>query len=185
MMTHNDRQAHQKSLRGTSLLVRTERFDPRAVLSSALAPLEIEAADREIAIDLHFAANVPDEVHADRGKLVWATTVLAGNALRYLSRARMHARSGVVGIAVGYDESELAIVVEIVDNGPGLPPHVADIVSRDGDASEVAPQLQVLRDVVAALGGRVDLASARAERDSGTRLRIRFPTGERRPPDAT
>ena len=168
-------QEHEVNMRGAQLVVRGHRIDVRAVLAAAIAPLEGEAKDREVKLELLFAANVPQEAVVDRGKLVWGITMLAGNALRYVSRGARVRPQGSVAIAVGWDGTANELVFEIVDDGPGMPPRVAEVLTHDEDASEVAPALQVLRDVMVAIGGRVEISTARDDEARGTRLRFRVP----------
>lgn len=178
-MSLEDAQDHEMNMAPRPLVVRAHRVDIRHMMAETLRPFRADANDEGIALDLRFAANLPQEAVVDRGKITWATAMLVGNSMRYVARQRERSRGGSIVVAVGFDEAAQQLVVETVDNGPGLPSSVAEVLATEEDASILAPALQLLRDVLSALGGRVEVTTTREGDEHGTRLRLRVPAERR------
>lgn len=172
---------------------------PRAVLVEGRAPVIVVAVDgvplrravvavdvlvgrtmdlfvaqtrgRDVELAVERGANVPPAITADGEKLAWVLATLVGNALRATDRSD-GAHRIVLGIA--YDAPERTVIMEVSDDGPGMPRETARwLFERDPATGRSAGLgLRMVADVVAAHGGTVSVTSAPGD---GTRVTIRLP----------
>ncbi|MFT3769764.1 MAG: HAMP domain-containing sensor histidine kinase [Minicystis sp.] len=121
------------------------RADLGAIVESARAPLEEQAAARGIALSCDLDPGVTAVV--DAVKMSWVVASLLGNAIRY-SPAGSRVR---VRLARALDEAEIAVT----DEGPGMAPEVAArLFERGGGLG-----LLLVREIVEAHGGTISVAS--------------------------
>jgi signal transduction histidine kinase len=156
--------------------LRLEPVDLREVLGQAIAPLAAQARARDVALAATVDAGVPAGVPADAEKLAWAVATLVGNALRYARCGTRNMPGGSVQVRASRDADRREIVVEIEDDGPGIR---ADLIERVLDRSSSgrgALALRVVRDMVAAQGGSMDITSSTGD-DAGTIVTLRLPSG--------
>lgn len=118
-------------------------------------------------------------VQADYGRMLRVLTNLIGNAVKYCpegSRIRVD-----VTPASGRADGEVAALhIDVSDNGPGIDPaHRARLFERGWQGGEgqcredgAGLGLAIVRDIVEAHGGRVELLDARG---AGTCVRVRLP----------
>jgi signal transduction histidine kinase len=127
-----------------------------------------------LTLDIHPAA--PRTVRLDADKLAWAVTLLVGNALRYVQHATRLAPGGTITVRIAYDERTPAIVVDVEDDGPGVPPETVRSLFRDSADGARAPLgLLMIREVVAGQGGTLDVQSDTDPFQHGTRIRLTLP----------
>jgi signal transduction histidine kinase len=150
--------------------------DVRTLLHQAVAPLERQARAADVALRVAIDAGVPQSVRLDPEKIGWAVATLAGNAMRYVKRGTRLMPGGTIDVHASVAApGELAIQVE--DDGPGIPAEVVERLFHREAARAPAPGLglRLVRDIAAAHGGSLDLASSDDDTDHGTTVRLRIP----------
>src|SRR4029077_8665278 len=108
----------------------------------------------------------------------WAVTTLVGNALRYLESTSGHLAGKTIDVRTSYEPTTSEVTVEVRDGGPGIPADtVARLFKHDGlNVRGAGLALLLIRDVMAAHGGRVDVHSSIAPTGHGTTIGLTFPT---------
>src|SRR5262249_37475886 len=115
--------------------------------------------------------SVPPAVPLDAVKTAWAVSTLVGNSLRYLGRT---GRAGRIEVRASCEED--ALILAVRDNGPGIPASRASRLFEDAGAlRSVGLALVLVRDVIAAHGGTIDVHSKTDPIDHGTRITLRVP----------
>jgi two-component system OmpR family sensor kinase len=150
------------------LLARLDAGRPLALTETDMSPLVVDAVSdaRAVGRDHHWHLDLPDDpacVHGDPERLHQVLTNLLANA-------RTHTPPGTTVVArVVPDDFE--VIVEIADNGPGIPPDLLPRVferfargnaSRSRAAGTVGSTglgLAIVQAVVTAHGGRISLSS--------------------------
>ena len=160
-----------------AIAIRRSATNVQELLASKLDVLASQADAQGVTLSVKVAEDVP-VVHLDSEKVAWAVTTLVGNALRYVQAPsrRLGGRAIVVRATVDHALSEVAISVQ--DDGPGIP---ADTVSRlfvrDGlNVRGAGLSLLLIRDIMVAHGGEVDIRSNTDPSSHGTTVRLTFPT---------
>lgn len=159
-----------------SILVRCEDADVAALLQSSLAPL-IEQA-RELHIELRVVTlDAVPMIPVDNEKLAWAVAALAGNALRYVRRGTSDRPGGSVLVHLEHDEESQEVAIAVQDDGPGIPPDKLPYLfeRRSGAHHVEGLSLSLVRDIVAAHGGRIEVESRTDREEHGTSITIRIP----------
>ncbi len=125
-----------------------------------------QAKSNRIDLTIEQADNVPSAVSLDGEKIAWALSTLVANALRY---ARAH-----VDVHVRFDDDASELVLEVTDDGPGMPEQQTRwLFERDPTTGKSAGlALVMVRDVVAAHRGSVTVRSLLGH---GTTFSMRFP----------
>lgn len=139
------------------LVVRAS-VDLVSLLCTALRPLILQAASREVRLLVQPAMDFPDRVSVDGLKVAWALTSLVGNALRFTRRGGVMLPGGTVRVKLDWDTASREVVLEVTDDGSGIPPALfKDLLSRDL-LPERVPSLQLLlvEDLAHAHGGSLE-----------------------------
>jgi signal transduction histidine kinase len=159
---------------GATIPLTFEDTDLGDLIQGSLKPL-IEQAARS-RIDLRFATlgEVP-RMRVDREKLAWTVASLVGNALRYVSHGQIGGDAGgsiVVHLTPTEVPGEVAISVQ--DDGPGIPDDKLPFLfeRRRGAVHAEGLALSLVRQIVAAHGGRIVVESRRDPGDHGTSVTI-------------
>lgn len=158
----------------TLIPLQFEETDVPELLLASLRPLMEQAArDR---IDLRVAAmgDIPP-VQVDREKIAWSVTALVGNALRYVAHgATVGEMGGSVVVHVTREEGSEDISISVQDDGPGIPDDKLPFLfeRRRGAVHADGLALSLVRQIVAAHGGRIDVESRRDPDDHGTSITI-------------
>jgi signal transduction histidine kinase len=157
--------------------------DVADLLSGAIGALR-EQAEFE-GIDIIIAGPHLPPVALDPDKIAWAVTTLVGNALRYVRKATRRSAGGTIRIRM--DVTNGALVVAIEDDGPGIPSEkVARLFERRTESRHAAGlSLLMVRDVVVAHGGDVEVKSCCQPMDAGTCVTLRIPLEPASPHPAT
>ena len=150
--------------------------DIRDLLRSSLGVLRSQADAFDIALTVHVEDDVPMAVLLDRGKIAWAITTLVGNALRYVRHGSQTMPGGSITVHAAYDAAAREIAIDVQDDGPGIPAdRLRSLLSRAPDSSSAPLGLSMIRDVVAAHGGRVTVESKTDVFHCGTTVRVTLP----------
>jgi signal transduction histidine kinase len=156
-----------------SIPVRLELTSIPALLAAALRPLEEQARRSRIELHLATLGDVP-EVRADREKIAWAVTALVGNALRYESTDDA---GGSVVVHITHDGTAGTLGIAVQDDGPGIPDSKLPFLfeRRRGAVVSEGLALSLVRQIVAAHGGRIEVESRREPDDHGTSITLLLP----------
>lgn len=156
--------------------VRFEDADVAALLRSSLAPLIEQATEQQIELRVVALDAVP-KLAVDREKLAWAVSALAGNALRYVRRGSRELAGGSVLVHLEHDPRTQEVAIAVQDDGPGIPadklPYLFE--RRTGAHHVEGLALTLVREIVAAHGGRIEVESRTDPEEHGTSITIRIP----------
>jgi signal transduction histidine kinase len=153
--------------------IRRAKVDVRDMLASTLDVLRDQAKSAGISVDVVVDDDVPREAPLDEVKTAWAVSTLVGNSLRYLGRS---GRAGRIEVRASYESDTKTLVIAVRDNGPGIPASRASRLFDDAGALRaIGLALVLVRDVVAAHGGTIDVHSKTDPMEHGTRITLRLP----------
>jgi signal transduction histidine kinase len=134
---------------------------------------------REIDVDLRIEAadDVPRDALIDGEKIAWAVTTLVGNGLRYVRHGTRRMPGGSIVVRLKVDATANALLVGVEDDGPGIAAEKLPLLFKRerGAAHNAGLALLLIRDVVEAHGGTIDVKSASVGADHGTAIVIRLP----------
>jgi two-component system sensor histidine kinase KdpD len=158
--------------RAMSIALERGNVDLRDLIQRAVRLFALQAREKGVALD----AMVPEgglTVAGDHTKLSWALSNLVANALRYTpsgGRVRLEAKP-----------DGGAVLVSVTDTGPGIPADKREriferfVQSADsGDLGAAGLGLAIVRDIVQAHGGRIELDT---EVGRGSRFTLELPRG--------
>jgi signal transduction histidine kinase len=125
-----------------------------------------QARSNEIDLSFDVAEGVPPAVFVDSEKIAWAISMLVANALRY---AKMH-----VGVHVQWESASNHLVVEVRDDGAGIPEGQARWLFERNPVTGKAAGLALLmvNDIMAAHRGSV---AVRSKLGHGSTFTMRIP----------
>jgi signal transduction histidine kinase len=161
-----------------NLAIHLEETDVAELLQASLRPLVEQAARSRI--DLHIAklGEVP-RLRVDREKLAWSVTALVGNALRYVAHGEMSADEvgGSVLVHVTSESASATVSISVQDDGPGIPADKLPFLfeRRRGAVHADGLALTLVRQIVVAHGGRIEVESRCDPDDHGTSITIQLP----------
>jgi signal transduction histidine kinase len=160
-----------------ALAIRRTATDVRAFLVSKLAVISAQAAAADVTLTVVVADDVPAVVYVDSEKVAWAVTTLVGNALRYVRTLPRQMTAGRIEVRADFDRTSSHLVLEIQDNGPGIPSDtVTRLFKRDGlNVRGAGLALLLIGDMCAAHGGTIDVRSNTDSSQHGTAVRLTFP----------
>ena len=157
--------------------VLVEATDVHALLAASLEPLVRQAAESRIALKIARLGEVPDCV-LDREKIAWAVTALVGNALRYVARSESHHEAGgSVVVHIAWEAGAREASISVQDDGPGIPAEKLPFLfeRKEGAVHAEGLALSLVRQIIAAHGGRIEVESRRDPDDHGTSITIVLP----------
>lgn len=159
-----------------SLPLRLESTDVVAMLGASLRPLVEQAARSRIDLRVATLGDVP-ELNVDREKIAWAVTALVGNALRYVAHAESADVGGSVLVHVTREPGAENVAISIQDDGPGIPEDKVPFLfaRRAGAAHADGLALSLVRQIVTAHGGTIEVESRQGPDDHGTSITIVLP----------
>jgi len=150
--------------------------DLRAVLHSALEALRRQANSVDVSVDIAVQPELPELVSIDPDKIAWVTTALVGNALRYVKHGSRAMPGGSIHVRATYQPVASTIAIEVQDDGPGIASEYLRFLFAAGPGrSRVGLGLLMVRDVVVAHGGHIEVESDPPGIGPGTRIRFTLP----------
>lgn len=159
-----------------SILVRFEPTDVAALLRSSLEPLIKQAKDDKIELRVETFGGVP-KLDVDPEKLAWGVATLVGNALRYVRRGSAESSGGSVLVHVDHDEAKGTVSIAVQDDGPGIPadklPYLFE--RRSGAPAATGLALLLVRDIVEAHAGKIEVESRTNVEEHGTSITLHLP----------
>lgn len=111
------------------------KLNVHEVLERVRNLIEAEVRDRDISVVRDYDPSIP-ELHGDSEQLIQAVLNIVRNAVQALESPHVKHRSGLIelktrimrNITIGTIFHKLVIRVEVVDNGPGVPPELIDSI---------------------------------------------------------
>jgi signal transduction histidine kinase len=157
--------------------LRRRPTDVRALLESILDILSPQARAIEAALTIEIAPNAPASLHVDPNKIAWVIAALVGNALRFVRRGTRMRPGGTIGVSVSVDAASGELIVEVRDDGPGMPRETVAGLFTESDRQLHAAGLglSLVRDVIQAHGGRIEIKSSTEGADTGTSIKLWVP----------
>jgi nitrogen-specific signal transduction histidine kinase len=163
--------------------LQVERTTMADVIQQAVTLADSKAPRGGVAVDIDVAPDVP-VIDGDHHQLCQVFTNLVANAFEALEGRGHVAIQAVTGLLdedpalAGTASPARTVVIEIADNGPGVPPDLTDKIFDPFFTTK--PQgsglgLAIVRKIVDAHDGRIDVSSGAA----GTRFRVTLPIRSR------
>ncbi len=160
--------------------LQVERTDVADVLHQAITLAESKATRGEVVVDVDIARDLP-MLEGDQHQLCQVFTNLVANAFDALEGKGRIAIAATLGSIdedpafVPVQTSTPTVVVEVADNGPGVPADLTDRIFNPFFTTK--PQgtglgLAIVRKIVDAHDGQIDLDSSP---ETGTRFRVTLP----------
>ncbi|MEZ5290732.1 MAG: ATP-binding protein [Vicinamibacterales bacterium] len=158
-----------------------ERTSVEAAIHAAVATADSKARRGEVDVQLQIEEELP-LIDADRTQLVQVFSNLLANAYEALGgagrvsiAARLVTREEEGALQLDGIHPIPTVVVEVTDNGPGVPSEIADKIFSAFFTTKAQGSglgLAIVRKIVDAHDGRIDLSS---RPDAGTRFRVTLP----------
>jgi len=154
--------------------LQVERTGVADAVQSAVQMADTKARRGEIDVDVHVAAGLP-LIHGDKYQLTQLFTNLLTNAYEAMEgRGRITISASGMHVDDGIEGRE-AVLVEVTDEGPGMPQEVADRVFKPFFTTKSQGSglgLAIVRKIVDAHDGSIDLHTAPGR---GTKVRVTLP----------
>jgi signal transduction histidine kinase len=159
-----------------ALPIRRAPTDLASLLRSSLDALQRQARAFDVTLNVLVDKSVPASVSLDGEKIAWATAMLVGNALRYVHHGSKTMPGGSITVRATYDSYGPDITIEVQDDGAGIPADKLRLLFGAGaDQPRVGLGLSMVRDVVAAHAGHLEVQSDTDPVRSGTTVRLTLP----------
>ncbi|MGE3955886.1 MAG: nitrogen regulation protein NR(II) [Vicinamibacterales bacterium] len=165
--------------------LQVEQIDMAGVLEQSVTNAESKVPRRDIAIDLDVAEGLP-RMDGDASQLCQVFTNLLTNAFEAMNgRGRVLLRAALAEVpsdeegSSGAPTPAPAVVVDVVDDGPGVSAELSDRIFNPFFTTKVTGSglgLPIVRKIVDAHDGRIDLSS---EPGHGTRFRVTLPVSSK------
>lgn len=146
------------------------------LLRSTMDLLRRQAKAMDVSLDIIVDPHVPPMLSLDGEKIAWAISVLVGNALRYVRHGTQVMPGGSIVIRATYNSAAQAVIIEVQDDGSGIPADKLPFLFRSpGDRPKTGLGLVMVREVVCAHAGHVEVESSTDPFRHGTRIRLTVP----------
>jgi signal transduction histidine kinase len=160
--------------------LQVERTDLADVVQQSVTMAESKARRGQVTVAVHVEAGLP-MIEADHNQLSQVFTNLLANAFEALVGNGHISISAVAGFiegdpaVAGVAPPMPAVVVDVIDDGPGLPADVTDKIFNPFFTTKVTGTglgLAIVRKIVDAHDGRIDVSSTPG---AGARFRVTLP----------
>lgn len=159
-----------------ALPLRRVPTDLRELLRSSLDVMQRQARASDVTLSIRVDDEVPAVVSLDATKIAWATTALVGNALRYVHHGSRVMPGGSIAVRVSYNAADSEVAIEVQDDGCGIPPDkLPTLFGAPASQARAGLGLSMVRDVVDAHAGRIDVHSETTGLQQGTTVRLTLP----------
>jgi signal transduction histidine kinase len=159
-----------------ALPIRRAPTDLGSLLRLSLDALHRQARAVDVTLNILVDKNVPASVPLDGEKIAWATAMLVGNALRYVHHGSKTMPGGSISVRAAYDSPGPDISIEVQDDGAGIPADRLRLLFGAGaDQPRLGLGLLMVREVVAAHAGHLEVHSETDPGRSGTTVRLTLP----------
>jgi signal transduction histidine kinase len=159
-----------------ALPLQREPTDLRALLTASLDVMRRQATTSDVTLNVVVDDEVPRRVSLDPRKIAWVMTALVGSALRYVRHGSRALPGGSITVRATYDPAGPEVSIEVQDDGAGIPADkLVLLFSGRPDRPRLGLALSMVRDVLAAHGGAVDVRSDTTLPGRGTTVRITLP----------
>ena len=165
--------------------LQVEQTDIANVLKQSVTNAESKVPRRDIRIDVDVAKGLP-LMDGDDNQLCQVFSNLLTNAFEAMTgtghvvlRASLESLAQDPGFAADAPEPTPVIVVDVIDDGPGIPAHLSDRIFNPFFTTKVTGSglgLPIVRKIIDAHDGRIDLTS---EPGRGTRFRVTLPVASK------
>ena len=161
--------------------LQVEQTDIADVLNQAVSLAESKATRGSVQVSIDVATELPmlDGDHHQLSQVFINLVTNAFEALEGKGRIAISAVNGVMEQDPAFTGEPMdpipAIVVDVADDGPGVPPHLTDRIFNPFFTTKVTGSglgLAIVRKIIDAHDGRIDLNSSP---DRGTRFRVTLP----------
>jgi signal transduction histidine kinase len=148
--------------------------DLRELLEGTLEVLRAQAMARDVSLQIEAPPDLP-LVRVDAEKIAWAVATLVGNALRYVRHGTLRRPGGTIVVRITVEPDVVTVAVE--DDGPGIPSDKAANLFRRGAGVThgTGLALMLIKDVLVAHGGSVDVKTDTDPVSSGTTIALHLP----------
>jgi signal transduction histidine kinase len=160
--------------------LQVERTDIAEILQQSVTMAESKARRGEVLVNMDVEPGLP-MIESDHHQLSQVFTNLIANAFEALDGTG-HIHISAITSAIDVDPALAgmhpptpAIVIDVTDDGPGMPADVTDKIFNPFFTTKVTGTglgLAIVRKIVDAHDGRIDVSSAT---DAGTRFRVTLP----------
>jgi signal transduction histidine kinase len=161
--------------------LQVDRTDVASILQQSLTNAESKVPRGETVVEIDVPEGLP-QIDGDASQLCQLFTNLLTNAFeaiggrgRILVRASLESIEQDPGFAGDAPAPTPSLVVEVIDDGPGVPAELSDRIFNPFFTTKVTGSglgLPIVRKIVDAHDGRIDLST---EQGRGTRFRITLP----------
>ena len=165
--------------------LQVEQTDIANVLKQSITNAESKVPRRDIRIDVEVARGLP-LMDGDDNQLCQVFSNLLTNAFEAMNgtghvviRASLESLAQDPGFAADAPDPTPIIVVDVIDDGPGIPAHLSDRIFNPFFTTKTTGSglgLPIVRKIVDAHDGRIDLTS---EPGRGTRFRVTLPVSSK------
>jgi len=151
-------------IRSGKFVLENSPFKIRQVIKKAIYPMQFNAEDKELKLNLHIDNNLPEILIGDPLRLQQIIINLTGNAIKFTSK-------GAIDISVSAvitDVRKMSLQIDIADTGIGIPENKIDYIfesfaQNNADTSRkyggTGLGLAIVKQLVELQGGKIVLKS--------------------------
>jgi two-component system nitrogen regulation sensor histidine kinase GlnL len=144
------------------------------VIRSIVELMEPYAHDIRVTLETEIDPRLP-MVRVDEDKIAWTIGTLIGNALRHVGRGTAFHPGGNVVVRAAVRQETGEVVIEVRDDGPGIPEDKLPLLFQPASDRRVGYALLLAREIVTAHGGAVEVDSTQDPLTHSTTMRLVLP----------
>jgi signal transduction histidine kinase len=138
--------------------------------------MQPQAKGFDVTLNGVVADQVPAIVSLDAENIAWVVTALVGNSLRYVHHGSRVMPGGSIAVRASYDAASSELIIDVQDDGPGIAAvKLPLLLSVRRDQVRVGLGLSMVREVVAAHAGHIEVRSDTDTSRHGTTVRLTLP----------